>query len=433
MRKTIKLWQMLVMTGLLLGIVISMFIPVYQITAKKLTNITIQIIKMVGEETSKASDDEDDWLKSSIYKMMQSSTGQETIEKEYEKILENYEGDMPLSCSGFDLIRGKLIQGDTRKQVEEVMEKDVDDRSDDEAYLVAIYRMYKVVRIILTIVYLVPLLLVLVCILSFILKWSKFRIAVLGCIYSLVDIAIFSALYFFLSNMIGYKISSVLSKLEDMTGLFSEDLENSIMNELVLKVSKCYWTGVRSPGFLITALLGVGILAISVIIMVMNKTSHMQNFSRGNMNGMPTLEPNPIPAPVPAPMPTPVPNPIPAPTPAPNPMPASTPAPMSQKIMGKVICTDGSSKGQGCRLPAENKLLIGTDPRKCSMVITGQYISGLHCSVRYNDQRNTYIVEDHSSNGTFVNGLRLPKDTAMEYPPGTTLVLADGSSKITLG
>ena len=67
------------------------------------------------------------------------------------------------------------------------------------------------------------------------------------------------------------------------------------------------------------------------------------------------------------------------------------------------------------------------------MVITGQYVSGLHCSVRYNAQRNTYIVKDHSSNGTYVNGLKLPKETEMEYPAGTTLVLADGSNKITLG
>ena len=67
------------------------------------------------------------------------------------------------------------------------------------------------------------------------------------------------------------------------------------------------------------------------------------------------------------------------------------------------------------------------------MVINNQHVSNIHCSVRYNAAHNSYIVKDHSTNGTFVNGARLPKDTAMEYPAGTVLTLADGSNKITLG
>ena len=60
-------------------------------------------------------------------------------------------------------------------------------------------------------------------------------------------------------------------------------------------------------------------------------------------------------------------------------------------------------------------------------------VSNVHCSIRYRANSNTYIVKDHSTNGTFVNGVRLQKDMEMQFPAGTVLQLADGSNEITLG
>lgn len=435
MKKTLKLWQMIVLTVLLLEVIISLFVPVYQINGQRLVNISVELISMTQSE-------EDDSKDNIISAGLDKEFTRKEVADYLDEQLEKDEGDLLATCSGFDLIRGKMIQGESKKQIEKYMEKDVDDRSDEEASLIAMYNIYKTARIILIIVYLLPLLLILVCVLSFILKWSKFRIAVLGSIYALLDIVIFGGLYFFLPNMIGHKISGIFDELKsfDFPG---GSLANSLVDVTVLKVSRCIWEGLRSPGFLVTALLGIGILAVSILIMLMNSSNVIQEFPAPQP--VPNPNPDPMPMPIPTPPqpfqktvsvpPQPAPDLDPAPVPIPKPVPAPVPdpIPVPQKMMGKVICTEGAAKGQGCRLPEENKLLIGANPGQCSMVITGQYVSGLHCSVRYNAQRNTYIVKDHSSNGTYVNGLKLPKDTEMEYPAGTTLVLADGSNKITLG
>ncbi|HBZ63149.1 MAG TPA: hypothetical protein DEO89_00710, partial [Lachnospiraceae bacterium] len=102
--------------------------------------------------------------------------------------------------------------------------------------------------------------------------------------------------------------------------------------------------------------------------------------------------------------------------------------------LGRVRCIQGNSNVPGYKFPEQNKIIVGANPSKCQIVINGApHVSNIHCSIRYRSQTNTYIVKDHSSNGTFVNGARLPKEQAMEYPAGTVLSLADGSNKIRLG
>ena len=110
----------------------------------------------------------------------------------------------------------------------------------------------------------------------------------------------------------------------------------------------------------------------------------------------------------------------------------SSPAPKAQQ-MGQVRCTKGIAVGQGFMLPQDRKVIIGKSPQSANLVINNQNVSNIHCSIRYNPGMNTYIIKDHSMNGTFVNGVRLQKDAAIEYPAGTILSLADGSNEITLG
>lgn len=105
-----------------------------------------------------------------------------------------------------------------------------------------------------------------------------------------------------------------------------------------------------------------------------------------------------------------------------------------KKQMGRVRVTRGTVVGtNGYRLPETNKIVIGKNPQKCSLILSNPHISNIHCSVRYNAGRNTYIVIDHSSNGTYVNQNRLPKDQAVEYPAGTVLLLASADTQVTLG
>ena len=113
--------------------------------------------------------------------------------------------------------------------------------------------------------------------------------------------------------------------------------------------------------------------------------------------------------------------------------PVQQPATTQQTAMGKVQCTKGVALGQGFRLPAHSKVVIGKNPAKATLVINDSRVSNVHCSIQYNVQNNTYVVTDHSTNGTFVNGVRLQKDVPMSYPAGTILVLVDGSNEIKLG
>ena len=53
--------------------------------------------------------------------------------------------------------------------------------------------------------------------------------------------------------------------------------------------------------------------------------------------------------------------------------------------------------------------LIGRNPLKNDIVINHQSISSQHAIITFNDNRECHI-KDVSSNGTFLNGRRLPRD-----------------------
>lgn len=102
--------------------------------------------------------------------------------------------------------------------------------------------------------------------------------------------------------------------------------------------------------------------------------------------------------------------------------------------MGRVVVTSGPVIGQaGYKLPSANKILVGKSRQRCHLIIQDEHISNVHCSIRYNEKTNGYIIKDHSLNGTFVGTNRLPKDMFVEYPAGTVLTLADGKTRIKLG
>ncbi len=112
------------------------------------------------------------------------------------------------------------------------------------------------------------------------------------------------------------------------------------------------------------------------------------------------------------------------------PEPPVSPAPK----MGSVKVTEGKVVGnKGYRLKQGYKIVVGKSSQRAQLIIDNQHVSNVHCSIRYNSALDSYIVKDHSTNGTFVHGKRLIKDQAAEFPAGTVLVLADGVAKITLG
>ena len=55
-----------------------------------------------------------------------------------------------------------------------------------------------------------------------------------------------------------------------------------------------------------------------------------------------------------------------------------------------------------------------------------------HCEVMFNSQVQKYRVTDFSSNGTYVNGSRLPANSPVLLTRGTELALGDNNNIIRL-
>lgn len=101
--------------------------------------------------------------------------------------------------------------------------------------------------------------------------------------------------------------------------------------------------------------------------------------------------------------------------------------------VGIVQCVKGIATGQGLQIPADCKVIIGKSAQKANFIINDKHVSNVHCSIRYNPTNGMYTLIDHSSNGTFVKGNRLQKDTPTAFSAGTIVDIADGNNQIKLG
>lgn len=104
-----------------------------------------------------------------------------------------------------------------------------------------------------------------------------------------------------------------------------------------------------------------------------------------------------------------------------------------QEPPGYVQCLSGSVAGYAFKLTSNSTLNIGRDAKRANLVLNEKFISGVHCSIQYNSADKTYIVTDHSTNGTFINGIRLQKDYPVACQPGTIVLLGNEGVQILLG
>ena len=88
----------------------------------------------------------------------------------------------------------------------------------------------------------------------------------------------------------------------------------------------------------------------------------------------------------------------------------------------------------GAQIPLENgeRILIGRDAGRCSLVLSDRTVSGVHCAVSYDAASGKYLVADCSENGTVLeNGTRLPKNRTVMLEAGA--VLRIGPEQFRLG
>ena len=94
----------------------------------------------------------------------------------------------------------------------------------------------------------------------------------------------------------------------------------------------------------------------------------------------------------------------------------------------------GMYAGSSYPLEPNQPVILGRDPAYAKIVFSqgAQKISRRHCEVMFNSQVQKYRVTDFSSNGTYVNGSRLPANSPVLLTRGTELALGDNNNIIRL-
>lgn len=84
-----------------------------------------------------------------------------------------------------------------------------------------------------------------------------------------------------------------------------------------------------------------------------------------------------------------------------------TPVPLRPSEI-TLTCTDGEYTGAILSIKPGDKIILGTDPIYCNLVFSDRGISRQHCSVLCKPDSNTAILQDTSTNGTYLSdGTRL--------------------------
>ena len=108
--------------------------------------------------------------------------------------------------------------------------------------------------------------------------------------------------------------------------------------------------------------------------------------------------------------------------------PAATPAPKPQT--GRTLrCDKGALAGKSYTL--KDKLVIGRDPAQCSVVFPKDTpgVSRMHCTLRFNEKGVT-VRDENSSNGTFIDGKRIPAGVDVPFHRGHQLGIGSAENQV---
>lgn len=98
------------------------------------------------------------------------------------------------------------------------------------------------------------------------------------------------------------------------------------------------------------------------------------------------------------------------------------------------ITTITATKGQyeGSIVEFDGSIVIGRDPACAELIIDDSNVSRMHCTITFEPKDHTYIVTDHSTNGTFIGRERLEKGKSRIVPKGTFLIIGQSGNNFRL-
>ena len=88
-----------------------------------------------------------------------------------------------------------------------------------------------------------------------------------------------------------------------------------------------------------------------------------------------------------------------------------------------VKAAETAAEARGKSVPVRDGSTLGKNAQKASIVIPDKTVSGLHCSFHFTPGKGWTIKDEESTNGTYINGVRLPA--------GGTSPLSNGAAIIT--
>lgn len=103
---------------------------------------------------------------------------------------------------------------------------------------------------------------------------------------------------------------------------------------------------------------------------------------------------------------------------------------VAQKNAPALLGISGMYAGSNFPLTPDQPVILGRDGAVAQIVFSqgAQKISRRHCEVMFNSQTQQYRVTDLSSNGTYVNGSRLPANAPVKLARGTEISLGDSNN-----
>ncbi len=480
-KKAMKLWQMVIILVLAAGILATMFLPAYRVDGNA-------VVSMLQKAEKKVTDDKDFGALGSLVDDLVGQFLDDQKESFDEKIKE-FEEDKEIKISSvtpfeimthnaqsfFGTEEDEGAKGEDEDKDKENDKKADDDKEEDKSLASRLEKFYTLVRVLLWMVYGLALAVMALAILGVVLKLSKYLPLAVIAAYSVGAMIVFGIGKFLSPSILADNISKAEGLFD--SGIFAEadkvfgtGLRQAVLADWITGRMFSDFVGI---GFLIGFIFAVILLAVSVISMFAG--SQPEAVSAPRAQGMPGNQVTPGYQGMPGQS---------QPQQPQQPQIQGQPqqpqrqrqqpqqpqrqrqqpqqpqiqgqpqqpqiqgqpqqpaqwtqqpqwqAPPANAGMGKVACTKGAAQGKCFSLPEDRKVVVGRNERNANLVVDDPKVSNVHCSIRYKAVTNTYIVKDHSTNGTSANGIRLKKDVAEEFPAGTVLRLADGANEITLG
>ncbi len=107
---------------------------------------------------------------------------------------------------------------------------------------------------------------------------------------------------------------------------------------------------------------------------------------------------------------------------------------ISEEEVRSSITTMTGTKGQyeNSIIEFDGSITIGRDPQSADLIIDDSNVSRLHCTITYEPKDNTYIVTDHSTNGTFIGRERIEKGKSKIVNKGTFIIIGQSGNNFRL-